>query len=132
MANQATPWPSTQFGGAYPDAFEKAVTANYTVSQLENGTLYSNLGATAAINFKLPPITPFLYFRFRGVAAQAYSVTSNETTNMVFLNTTTGNSAVVSTPGQIIGSGLMIWSSGDGLRWYVHAEGAGNFALGNS
>ena len=130
--NQATPWPSTQFGGAYPDAFENPKTANYTISQLENGTLYTNLNATGAIQFKLPPITPFLYFRFRALAAQNMSIASNETTNMVVIGSTTGSTVAIQTPGQIVGAGLLIYSSGDGLRWYVAQEGSGPFALSNT
>lgn len=52
----------------------QAKTAAYTITTAENGTCFTNTGATAARIFSLPPATPGLHYYFSVGAAFALQI----------------------------------------------------------
>ena len=122
----ATPFPSELFHGGYPCANEVAKTANYTITKLENGTLFTNTGAEAAVVFTLPALSPFLYFRFMVTADQSVTVSSAAGDDMVVFNDATADSVAFSTSSEKIGGSLLIFSNSAGTKWYVNQVSAGS------
>lgn len=57
----------------------QAKTANYTVTTAENGTCFTNAGASGAITFSLPAATAGLHYIFVVRAAQELRIDPNGT-----------------------------------------------------
>lgn len=58
----------------------EAHTANYTVvADVDTGKVFTNLGATGAVTFALPPATVGERFKFSVLAAQALNIDPNGT-----------------------------------------------------
>lgn len=107
---------------------EVAKTANYTVVATDNGTLFTNTGATGAVTFTLPAVATSegMSFEFLVTANQNVSVASAEGTNVVWLNAANKSSLTFSTANQLIGGHLMFTANAAGSAWYVRNLGAGN------
>ena len=118
----------SSFGGA---ANEAAKTANYTIVSADNGTLFTNAAATAAIVFTLPLIASSLGFsvEFFVTANQVVSIASNEGTNIVVLNSAAKSSLIFSTGSQLIGSRIRISANAAGTLWYPEVKSVGVTAL---
>ena len=97
---------------------EVAKTANYTILSTDRGNRFTNAGATAAVQFKLPAIGVGLEFEFLATVAQNFSITSNEGTNILFDGTATANTIAFQTPGNIIGGHLFVYANVAGTQWY--------------
>ncbi len=52
----------------------QAKTAAYTITEEENGTGFTNTGASGAVTLTLPPATPGLHYYFRVSVAQALQI----------------------------------------------------------
>jgi len=93
-----------------------AKTADYTVTAADNGTLFTNRGAVAAVNFTLP-VTPTkgLVYYFYAAANQALTVTAGTADTLVAFNDIAADSIAFSTAGEIVGGSVMI--VGDGTGW---------------
>jgi len=95
-----------------------AKTANYTITDADNGTLFTNSGAAGAVNFTLP-VTPKrgLRYDFFVVANQNVTLTAGTVDTLVVYNDAAADSVALSTAGNLIGGGFNVIS--DGLGWLV-------------
>lgn len=95
-----------------------AKTANYTVLTTDHGTLFTNRGATGAVNFTLPATAyKGLRFAFYVVADQNVTVTAGTADTMVAFNDAAADSVAFSTSAEKVGG--MIEVIGDGTGWLV-------------
>lgn len=76
---------STLNGRALRDATVK--TANYTVTTNDNGSTFTNEGATGAIVFALPAATVGYWYRFKVMAAQELRIDPNGTETIALPST---------------------------------------------
>ena len=111
--------------GYYPPRDEQAKTANYTISAKEAGTMFTNAGASGAVVFTLPTLSPYLLFYFRVVADQDVTVGSAAGNDMVAYNDVDASSVAFSTGTQKIGGGLCVFSNAAGTDWHVVNMSAG-------
>jgi hypothetical protein len=106
----------------------KAKTAAYTVLNTEDGVLFTNRGATAAINFTLPDTSNGLLpigfsVAFFGISATGFTVTCNPSDKIVTKNDAAADSITCTTTSLIIGAAVrVIW---DGLAWLEYSESSG-------
>lgn len=117
---------SSRAGGELYQQLIKAKTASYTVTVDENGTLFTNRGATAAITFTLPlnSSTPIgTWFEFYGVSATGFTVASNPADTIVTKNDATADSITMTTTSLIIGAAVkVVW---DGTGWLEYNQSVG-------
>lgn len=106
------------YGGILEYANEIAKTASYTVTQNDHGTLFTNTGASGAITFTLPALSPLLSYGFLVVANQNVTVASKEGSNIVADNNASASNVAYSTPGMLIGGHLRVWCNQAGTKWY--------------
>ena len=97
---------------------EIAKTGNYTILLRDNGTLFTNAGATGSVTFTLPAIGANLRFGFFAVAGQNLEVASNEGSNIVTFNNAAASNLTFSTAGQLIGGGLILQSNLAATLWF--------------
>ncbi len=78
--------PLPPYRGGLPDLKMEAKTADYQVTKEDSGTIFHTTGATAAVNFTLPPITdgPF-YFSFVNVILYEILIKYNKKFKHCFL-----------------------------------------------
>ena len=116
-----------------PLLLETAKTANYTVTAAENGTLFTNTGAsTTAIVFTLPALAAGLVYEFQVVDNGSVTVASVAGSDIIYVNNATASSLAFSTASEKIGGRLLFRSNAAGTKWYVHNKSAGaNAASGN-
>lgn len=69
---------SRVIGGRRIGPMEKK-TADYTIVEADDGKVFSNHGASAAVKFSLPPATPGMMFHFYVGAAQELQIDPNGT-----------------------------------------------------
>jgi hypothetical protein len=100
---------------------EVAKTANYTVVSADNGTLFTNTGATGAVTFTLPAVATSegQSFEFLATVAQNVEVASAEGTNIVWDGNAGRSSLTFSTSSHIIGGHLLFSANAAGTLWYV-------------
>jgi len=122
--------PSPSYAGAqHYQTLVKAKTADYTLTADENGVLFTNRGASAAITFTLPITSTGLVsigYRasFFGVSATGYTVTANPSDTMVTLNDAGADSITCTTTSKIIGARVdVMW---DGTGWLTTQASVGN------
>lgn len=126
MANKSFPAMTPGVAmGFLPWNPEVAKTADYQVLARDNGTPFTNRGATGSVTFTLPKIAANYRFLFRVVADQAVTVASKEGSNVVAMNNAAASSVAFSTGGQQIGGCVVVQSSQDGTLWYVENASAG-------
>lgn len=98
-----------------------AKTADYTVTENDNGTLFTNRGATGAVIFTLPATAEKgLRYGFYVVADQNVTVTAGTADTMVVFNDATADSVAFSTASKKIGAYVEVY--GDGTGWLVQAN----------
>lgn len=109
----------TSFGGAFRHIAPK--TADYTVREFESGTLFTNRGASGAVNFTLPA-TPKrgLHYGFYGVVDQNLKVTSGTADTLVVINDATADSISFETASLKIGGMFEVF--GDGTGWLTRVS----------
>lgn len=95
----------------------RAKTADYTVLAAESGSIFTNYGATAAVNFTLPALADGLIYEFYAAADVGLTVTSGTVDKMVALNDAAADSVAFSTTSLILGGSFRVFS--DGTLWYV-------------
>lgn len=95
-----------------------AKTADYTVTTADSGVLFTNRGATGAVNFTLPA-TAYRGFRvgFYVAADQDVTVTAGTADTMVAFNDAAADSVSFSTASEKVGG--MFEVIGDGTGWLV-------------
>jgi hypothetical protein len=91
-------------------------TADYTVTEADNDTLFTNRGDAGAINFTLPTTAEKgLHYGFYCVADQNMTVTSGTADTLVCFNDATADSITLSTSSEKIGGMFEVY--GDGTGW---------------
>ena len=108
--------PLPPYRGGLPDLKMEAKTADYQVTKEDSGTIFHTTGATAAVNFTLPPITdgPF-YFSFVNGADQNLTVTAKAADTAVTYNDLTADSVAFSTSSEKIGGSVDVFCDGTTL-----------------
>jgi hypothetical protein len=93
-----------------------AKNADYTIKASESGTIFTNVGATKAINFTLPAITdgPF-YFKILIGADYAVTVTSVVADTIITFNDAAADSVAFSQASEILGGSFEIFCNGTSL-----------------
>lgn len=95
-----------------------AQTANYTVTEAESGSIFTNRGATAEVVFTLPAIAEGLFFYFTAVAGQAIVVVTPTADTLIAFNDTAADQIAINTANEIIGMALFVHS--DGTNWIAN------------
>ena len=90
-----------------------AKTAAYTVTAAENGTTFTNRGATAAFTFTLPAPFANARYRFFSVAAYAITVAADAVDTLIGYN----DIALDSIAGPATTAGVMLEIISDGTSW---------------
>lgn len=98
---------------------EVAKTANYTVVNNDNGTVFTNVGAAGAITFTLPTLSKRKRFAFRVEADFTVTVASAAGDDIVIIGDASVDSIAFSTPGEKIGGYLIFESNAAGTKWIV-------------
>ena len=94
----------------------EAKTADYHVTKEDSGTIFHTTGATAAVNFTLPPITDGpCYFSFVNGADQNLTVTAKAADTAVTYNDLTADSVAFSTSSEKIGGSVDVFCDGTTL-----------------
>ena len=104
------------FGGWKAVQAISGATATYTVTEAENGTLFTNRGNTGNLAITLPA-TPKagLRYMFYSVADGTLTITAGTADTMVAFNDATATSVAVATASEIIGNAIEV--IGDGTSW---------------
>lgn len=97
---------------------ESAKTANYTVLATDNGTLFTNSGAGAAVVFTLPALAAGLEFTFLVAADQNVTVASVAGDDMIVHNDLSADSVAFSTASRKVGASLRVKSNAAGDKWH--------------
>ena len=92
-----------------------AKTASYTVTVAENGTVFTNRGASGTIVFTLPAPFANAHYRFITHAAQIISVAPDVTDTLVAYGDSVAKALL--TPAGAAGCETEVWS--DGTSWYA-------------
>lgn len=96
-------------------------TADYTVLESDNGTLFTNRGAAGAVNFTLPATAEKgLTYGFYVVADETVTVTAGTADTMITFNDALADSVAVLTASQKIGTLFVV--IGDGTGWMTVAN----------
>lgn len=96
-----------------------AKTANYTVLTSDNGTLFTNLGAAAKIEFTLPAIKKGLHFSFYSEDNDGIEVLSATADTLVVHNDVAADSVDLATTARNIGGRLDVRANSDASKWLV-------------
>lgn len=113
------------FGGTFdmpgPALWTQQITktAAYTILPSDNGALFDNSGATAAVTFTLPAIKRGYCFGFVVYADQSVTVASAAGDDMVVPNDASADSVAFSTAGDKIGGYVMVFADASGSKWIV-------------
>lgn len=108
------PWPMSINGYAHV----AAKTADYTVTTLDNNTLFTNKGAAGAVIFTLPATALLgLRYGFYVAADQSLTVTAGTADTLIVFNDAAADSVGFATAGDKVGGYLEV--IGDGALWMV-------------
>jgi hypothetical protein len=111
--------PTANFCGGWRNIVAKV--ADYTVTEADNNTLFTNRGAAGAVVFTLPATAKKgLRFGFHVVAGQNVTVTAGTADTLVAFNDATADSVAYSTASELIGGRYIV--EGDGTGWLVQAN----------
>lgn len=129
LALDVPPLPRAHAGSSDGWQGFKAKTADYTCVASENGTIFTNRGASAPANgitgytYTLP--APFAdgHFRFRGVAAVTFTVAVATADTLIGLHDVDLDSIALATPGEIIGGEIEVISDGTSWIGFVRTVG---------
>jgi hypothetical protein len=94
----------------------KAKTASYTVKASDSGTVFTTVGATAAVVFTLPPIAdgPF-HFIFIGGADYSWTVHAAVHDTMLTMNDLAADDITFNTTAERIGGAVEVFCDGTTL-----------------
>jgi len=98
---------------------EVAKTANYTVLPGDNGNLFTNAGASAAIVFTLPALGPLYKFGFIVIAGQNVSIASAAGDDIVTFNDAAADQISFETSNELIGGYVELFTNQAADKWYV-------------
>lgn len=104
------------YANGLPFRWTEAKTAAYQVTKEDSGTIFHTTGATAAVNFTLPPITdgPF-WFMFVCGADIGMTVTAKAADTAVTFNDLAADSVAFSTSSEMIGGVVEVICDGTTL-----------------
>lgn len=105
-----------------------AKTSDYTVKAWESGTLFTSIGATAAVTFTLPANADGLEFWFMSAAATKITVTADAVNTMVTFNNAAADSVEFAASNEIIGSGFVAIADGDWWHVFTLASNGGSIS----
>lgn len=105
--------PMTPFRLAY------AKTADYTITIADRGKIFTNGGATGAVNFTLPAITAGFWCEIFADADQTITVTSATADTLIVYNDRAADSVALSTSSEKMGGAFRIVANADASRWMV-------------
>jgi hypothetical protein len=93
-----------------------AKNADYTIKTSESGTVFTNVGATKAINFTLPAIGdgPF-YFKVLIGADYGVTITSAVADTIITFNDAAADSVAFSQASEIMGGSMEVFCDGTSL-----------------
>jgi hypothetical protein len=95
-----------------------ARTSNYTVKESDNGTLFTNRGASGGVNFTLPAVSKRgLRYGFFVVADQDVTITAGTADTLIVFNDAAADSIAVTGSGNRVGAFFEV--IGDGTGWLV-------------
>lgn len=99
---------------------ETAKTADYTITAADNGTLFTNTGASGAVVFTLPTKAAGLVYHFKVIADQTVTVASaGSADDLVTFNDAGSDSVAFSTSGEKIGASIRVYCNAAASKWYV-------------
>lgn len=98
-----------------------AKAADYTVVADDNGTLFTTLGAAAAVNFTLPTLARGLEFEFYNEVNQNMTITAAAGTLVAF-NNAAATSIAFSTLSEKIGGKIKIRANSDATKWLAEVN----------
>jgi len=91
-------------------------TASYTCTKADSGTIFHTTGATAAVNFTLPPISDGPYwFKFVCGADVSMTVTSAVADTIVTFNDLAADSVAFAQASEMIGGNIEVICDGTTL-----------------
>ena len=91
-------------------------TADYTILAKESGSIFTNVGITADIEFTLPTKADGLIYWFYNCVDFELKVTSDVADTMAAFNDAAADSLAFTTASEHIGNGMMVFS--DGTSWF--------------
>lgn len=111
----------------YPNITAK--TADYTVTIEENGTCFTTVGASGAVNFTLPAISegPFIYYFFNAVG-QNMVITAETAASAISFNNAAASTLTFSTASNLIGASALALCDGTSLFIINISEATGTVA----
>jgi hypothetical protein len=95
-----------------------AKTTSYTLVPSDNGSLFTNVGASGSVTFTLPTLSQNYRFGFLVVADQTVTITAPAANTVVAFNNATATSLAFSTASHRIGGCLVLQSNELGTLWY--------------
>lgn len=105
------------FVGLFNSRFKNvtAKTANYTVTNNESGSIFTNQAATALVVFTLPAKESGLWYVFFSVEAQTLTVAADTADTIATFNDIAADNVSIETANQKVGSGF--WVVCDATNW---------------
>lgn len=104
----------------------EAKTADYTVTAMDAGKIFTNRGAAGTVNFTLPKSSSEMngwYIDVYGAANQTVTLTSNPADTLTVFNDLTADTWSLATSGAIIGSGATVFCDGTAMCVVPHNGG---------
>jgi len=95
----------------------QAKTADYTVKASESGSVFTTLGATAAVTFTLPAAAEGLNYHFFNAADVDLTIDANASEVIMGFNDLGSTAITFVTSSEKIGAG--VWVVSDGTNWYA-------------
>lgn len=96
-----------------------AKTAAYSILAVDNGTTFTNRGASGSVTLTLPAPFANAHYRMIVFAAQSFVVASDVADTFVLYNDATADSIASNT----VGATIDIWS--DGTSWFGNGTSVG-------
>jgi hypothetical protein len=96
-----------------------AKTADYTIVAADNDKIFTNKGASAAVNFTLPALARGLHFQFCCEADQTITLTSVPSDSLVVFNDAAADTIAFSTSSEKIGGWFEVFANSDASKWLV-------------
>lgn len=94
-------------------------TSNYTVTVADNNTIFTNRGASGAVNFTLPTIERGLRYTFFAEENQPITITSATADTLVVYNDNAADTVSFNTTGEIIGGAFTVVANDNASKWLV-------------
>ncbi len=107
-----------------------AKTAAYTVTARENGTVFTNRGATTGVVFTLPAPFADAHYRFMVLADYYIRVAADTVDTLVVFNDVQADSIDIATTSEMIGGVIEVTS--DGTSWFARVPSVGHTVTRNT